>query len=227
MSLFTKDGNKKTGTDQVDFRVMQLMCSRLCHDLVGTAGAINAAVELIDDEGGGVIDRDVADLLSRSAAESSRKLAYFRDAFGLGGNTDTQIEFPYIRAQVEGLMGGGKVSFKWNGDATTALPNTTAKLVYLMALLSFEALPRGGLVSFHIQPFSEGLGVACEAEGTGAVLRDNIVSALLGKTTVEELSSREIHAFYAHGLAQSVGAMIEFGTGESLINFAVLVPFDR
>lgn len=227
MSLLTKNEKTKTGVNQAEIRVMQLMCSRLCHDLVGTAGAINAAVELIEDEGGGEIDPDVIDLLSRSAGEASRKLAFFRDAFGVGGNVDTKIEFQYIRSQVEGMMGGGKVSFKWNGDTTGSLPNTSAKMVYLLALLSFDALPRGGVVSFHVQPIPEGLGLACQAEGTGAVLRDNIVSALQGETSVEELSSREIHAFYAYGLADSVGAAIELGTGEGLINFAVLMPFER
>jgi histidine phosphotransferase ChpT len=32
-----------------DLRIIQLLCSRLCHDLVGPVGAINNGVELIGD----------------------------------------------------------------------------------------------------------------------------------------------------------------------------------
>jgi len=212
---------------QVDFEVIQMMCSRLCHDLVGTVGAINAAIELMDDEGGGkVADPDILDLLSNSAGEASRKLSFYRAAFGLGGNQRTLIEVQHVRELVEGLMGGSnsKVSFKWAADTTSSIPNVAAKLVYLITLLSFEALPRGGQISIHVQPFPEGLGLACAAEGAGAALRDAVVATLQGNTLSSDLSSREVHAYYAKILAETAGAKIELGTGESLINFAVLVP---
>ncbi|MBT4890689.1 MAG: hypothetical protein HON65_14160 [Rhodospirillales bacterium] len=212
---------------QVDFEVIQMMCSRLCHDLVGTVGAINAAIELIADESSGDIDSDVHDLLASSAGEASRKLAFYRAAFGLGGNHATLIDFHTVQDLVEGLMGGGnsKVSFKWIADTTTPIPNIAAKLIYMITFLSFEALPRGGQISVHVQPFDEGLGLACAAEGAGAALRDAVVRTLEGNTSSNDLSSREVHAYYAKILAETADAKIELGTGESLINFAVLIPF--
>ena len=210
---------------QIDIQVMQMISSRLCHDLVGTVGAINAAVELIEDETKGVIDSDIINLLSSSAREASRKLAFFRTAFGLGGNSNSLIEFDLIRELVEGLEIGGKANFKWIGDTTSPLPNIAAKLVCLLALISNEALPRGGMISIHVQPMQDGIGIACAAEGIGAALRDVIVSIIEGEITMDEVSSREIHAYYAKILAESIETRIELGAGESLINLAVLIPF--
>jgi histidine phosphotransferase ChpT len=203
---------------------MQMLCSRLCHDLVGSVGAINAAVELIDEEAGGAVDPDIVNLLSNSAREASRKLEFFRAAFGLGGSQASLTKFGQIRELVESLTAGGKVSFKWMGDTRSALPNIAAKLVYMMALLSAEALPRGGIVTIHVQPLSEGLGLACAAEGAGAALRNAVVATLEGNIHIEDLSAREVHAHYAKILAEKAGSKIEQGAGESLINFAVLVP---
>ena len=62
-----------------DIHLAQLLCSRLCHDLVGPAGAVNAGLELAED---GDLDGDALDLVTSSAAEVTRRLAFFRIAFG-------------------------------------------------------------------------------------------------------------------------------------------------
>ncbi len=209
---------------QVDFEVLQMVCSRLCHDLVGTVGAVNAAVEIIEDEGGNTVDPDVIKLLSTSAGEAARKLSFYRAAFGLGGSNSTLIDFEQIKKLVEDLLNGGKVNFKWVGDTTTALPNIAAKLIYMMSLISYDALPRGGMISMHIQSFPEGLGLACAAEGAGAAIREEIVSTLEGNVSVNDLSSREVHAYYTKILTDIAETKIEIGAGESLINLAILLP---
>ena len=33
----------------IDFRVLELLCGRLCHELVSPVGAINNGVELLDE----------------------------------------------------------------------------------------------------------------------------------------------------------------------------------
>ena len=65
-------------------KIANLMCSRLCHDLISPVGAVSSAVELLQEEIGGV-DPEVLGLMSRSAQESTAKLAFFRAAFGDGG----------------------------------------------------------------------------------------------------------------------------------------------
>jgi len=57
---------------------------KLCHDLISPVGAIANGVELLQDIGGG--DAEITQLLAHAAGEASRRLAYFRMAFGIGGD---------------------------------------------------------------------------------------------------------------------------------------------
>src|SRR5512134_1074198 len=69
--------------DGVDLRLAQLHCARVCHDLIGAAGAIETGVGLLAEEGA---DRaDICDLIGLSGRQLSRRLAFYRLAFGMTG----------------------------------------------------------------------------------------------------------------------------------------------
>ncbi len=206
-----------------DLQVIQLVCSRLCHDLVGPVGAVNAAVELMEEFGTGM-DDDASALLSRSAGEARRKLSFFRAAFGFGGGDAATQAMDELRSLTEGMLVGGKVSVRWSGAPPPSLPTNVAKLAMLMVLIGTESLPRGGEVTVHIHPLQEGLGVACVAEGPGAALNEATSIALGGACTAETLSARNVHAYYACMLAAHCGTQVEIGESDAAINLALLLP---
>ena len=72
---------------QVDMRVLELLSSKICHDLVSPVSAINNGVELIDDIGGSVVD-EAMKLIGDSAALASRRLRLFRMAYGRAGSDE-------------------------------------------------------------------------------------------------------------------------------------------
>lgn len=56
----------------LDLRVLQLLCSRLCHELIGSVTAINNGVELLDgsdDE----TTREIKELLVSTAAKNASR----------------------------------------------------------------------------------------------------------------------------------------------------------
>ena len=59
-------------------RIAQLLCSRLCHDLAGPAGAVNAGVEFLNDGGGEA--SEAAGLALQAAHQMSRRLEFYRAA---------------------------------------------------------------------------------------------------------------------------------------------------
>ena len=61
----------------IDIRVLELLCSRICHDLIRPVTAINNGMELLEDDPGDMLD-DIRDLLMNSASEGAGKLQYFR-----------------------------------------------------------------------------------------------------------------------------------------------------
>ena len=83
---------------KIDVVVSQLLCSRLCHDLVGPSGGINAGIELMAEDGS---DGSALHLIGKSAEQMSRCLAFFRIAFGFAsGEGATDVD--EVRALANG-----------------------------------------------------------------------------------------------------------------------------
>lgn len=214
---------------QVDLSVAQLLCSRLCHDLVGPIGAVNTGLELLDE--GLDADGKALELIALSGSEGTRRLAFFRIAFGHGAGTGGTATLTEARALAAGLLAKGKVALDWpeNADAGPQGPVLPAvvKVVLNMVLIASESLPRGGMVGVRFAELPEGLGVAVTAEGQGAKLRDDIGTAMADGAEAGELTARNVHGYFAQVLARDLGALIESSAGQDgEIRLAVLFPSD-
>src|SRR5580698_1245124 len=96
---------------QIDLRVVELLASKLCHDLVSPVSAINNGVELIEDIGGSVVD-EAMKIIGDSAAHASRRLRLFRIAYGRAGSEDN-LPVRDVRQIAEQYLAGGKVTLSW------------------------------------------------------------------------------------------------------------------
>ena len=76
-----------------------LLASRICHDLVGSVGAIANGLEVLEEDDGEM--REAAfELLNRSVGEALARLKFFRLAFGAGGGQE-QVALAEIRGVAE------------------------------------------------------------------------------------------------------------------------------
>ncbi len=201
--------------NRVDLRTVQLLCSRLCHDLIGPVGAINTAIELMGDEGGHALDVEALKVMAQSAGEASRKLAFFRAVFGVGGGQETVVQLSDLMDLTNGFLVSSKVAPQWDTDIPATLPGGVGRVLMLLTFLAAEALPRGGKVEIRVQTFTDGLGVACIAKGDRAILPPEIEGVLKGGTTPDELSARGIPAYVLLLLTDENGAAAEFSVPQS------------
>ncbi|MAF95761.1 MAG: hypothetical protein CMM60_08420 [Rhodospirillaceae bacterium] len=208
---------------QVDLRVAQLLSSRLCHDLVGPIGAVNTGLELLQE--GFDDDGKALGLVADSAGVASRRLSFFRFAFGLGGGDKGKSTLSQARDLAVGFLSGGKVGLDWPGDTDAPLQAPAVKVILNMVLMASESLPRGGAVGIDFAVLDEGLGVAVTATGDDARLREDLRSALAEGAVAEDLTARNVHGYFAQCLARDSGALIEHSRGsDGEIRFAVLFP---
>lgn len=213
-----------------DIHLAQLLCSRLCHDLVGPAGAVNAGLELAED---GDLDGDALDLVTSSAAEITRRLAFFRIAFGAAGGKASAVgtlSLNEARELAGEMLAGGKTELEWpdSSHAPDSLPAGVGKVLLLMILLASECLPRGGPVTVHTAALPEGAGLAVTAQGAGAVLKPDLAAALDPDATGDVVSARTVHAYFAQVLARVEGGRIETSDeGDGEIRFMALFPQDK
>ena len=95
-----------------DLHLSQLLSSRICHDLVGAAGAINAGIELINEDP--VDIESPLSLMATSAMQITRRLSFFRIAFGSAGGPDSPITVKEIQKLSEEYLAEKKITLSWS-----------------------------------------------------------------------------------------------------------------
>ncbi len=191
----------------VDYRVIELLCSRICHDLISPVGAINNGVELIEELGNRVVDEAIG-LIDASGKKLSGHLQFFRMSYGFAGTQSIQ-SFGDARELVEGILDGGKIGLDWP-DA--ALPESApapgwGKLLLNQVALAAEGLPRGGTLAIAVSSTPHRLEVA--ARGDDARLSDELKAALDPGIAIDALSVRTVHAYFTAVAARRLEALIE------------------
>jgi len=224
---------------QVDLKVVQLLCSRLCHDLTGPVGAVHNGMELFDELGPDGGD-DALNMVSKSADQLSARLGFFRMAFGLGGLSGRKPALAESRDLAQAFLKGGRITLDWpsqdDGVLGQDLPGPIIKMVLNLVLVAIDALPRGGNVRVALARMEDdqggpGIGLAVQAMGDGAVLKEGLMTALTNKQTNGEepdLNAHNVHGFFCLRLAQDLSSNLEISMVENEVRFAVLVrdPID-
>lgn len=219
---------------QVDLKVVQLLSSRLCHDLVGPAGAVHNGIELFEemgpDEGA-----DALKMVATSVEQLSARLAFFRLAFGLGGLSGRKPPLAEARDLAQAFLEGGRITLDWppeiGANMGQDITSPAIKILLNMILVAIDALPRGGVLTVSLasmdNPKDEpGIGMAVKASGDGARLKEDLQSALSPKSLSHAergLSAHNIHGFFCQRLAEQQLSKIEVSLAQDEVQFAVLV----
>jgi histidine phosphotransferase ChpT len=190
---------------QIDLRVMELLASKLCHDLVSPVSAINNGVELIEDIGGSVVD-EAMQLIGDSAGHASRRLRLFRMAYGRAGSEEN-LGIKDMRQIAEQYIAGGKITLNWPEDQPVAelvAMRGFLKVVLNVVILAEEVLAYGGAVSLRAGTGGEP-GCRFEIVGRNAHLAPPILAAFEGTASFEELTPRSIQAYVTGRFAEHFG----------------------
>jgi len=211
-----------------ELKLAELLCSRLCHDLVSPVGAVNNGIELMEEFGEGGGDGEALKLIASSGKQAARRLQFYRVAFGQAG---TQLAPPLadVRELLDGIFEGGKLKVEWDpGSAAPAIPGWGKLLCNLVSLAS-EALPRGGTLRVAAAAAGDGAGdgarLSVAAHGQGCRLNDEVRHALEPGVGAEQLSPRGVQPFFTARLAERMGGKLEVAGPEGeRMTFAVALP---
>ncbi|HLJ65706.1 MAG TPA: histidine phosphotransferase family protein [Stellaceae bacterium] len=182
----------------IELRVLELLCARLCHELVSPVGAVNNGVELLEDEEAG-LGRDAIALIGQSGRKAARRLQFYRFAYGGDAVGDGSV----VADLAQGLFEGGKVGCVWPKDANR-LAHAWQRLACNMLVLGAESLPRGGQVTLRL--IGEG-GGGLEVRAAGEALKlTGERRAALAANSAEALTTRTIQAYFTQQMARRMGA---------------------
>jgi histidine phosphotransferase ChpT len=208
-----------------DLNLSQLLSSRICHDLIGAAGAINAGIELIGEDPRKI--EAPLGLMATSALQVTRRLSFFRIAFGSAGGADNPIAVEKIQKLSEEYLGDKKIRLSWSTidfkNNGALLHSLCGKILLNLFLISSDCLPRGGEVWAHVAPLDNGLGIAIEAKGVGANFPENIKNAIKTPEFTDIISVRNVHAYLACRLVNAGNGKIEFSEIEGSVKIGCIV----
>lgn len=196
-------------TVKTEAAILELLSSRICHDLISPVGAINNGIEFMEDAGDDIeSQKQAAELIAHSAQAAASRLQAFRIAYGAGGK-DGNIK-PEDIQKTFGLLtkADGKIRQSWDPFSSLGIDAKTpgfCKVLMGGMMLAMECLPKGGTV--YVEP-----GTATEtyirAEGTDAIVRDGVEKALARTLPPEEIDPRLVHPYALSLIAESYGFII-------------------
>lgn len=203
-------------SENLDMRVVGLLCSHLCHEVVNPLGAVNNGIELLLDVGDEMRDEAMG-LIESSAQRATRRVQFYRMAYGMAGMSALG-ELAEVRTLVDGLLAEGRISLDWpDADRNPALEPGWGRLLLNMAAAAAETMPRGGVITVAVDE-SRGLaGLAVIARGEQARIEESTRPIFVSDVPVDTLNPRNVHSYFTVKLAASLGAGLtvsDSGDGE-------------
>jgi histidine phosphotransferase ChpT len=187
-----------------DLDLAELLCARLCHDLISPVGAIGNGLELVLAEPN--VSVDDLRLIDSSARAAQAALAFYRIAFGLRGDNGTLIGPAALADVVHAHFGKGRLSIEMPRVGPD-LPRPVAKATLLMLLCGASAAPVGGqmvLATPRLEPLSLTLAV----QGRRVGFQPAALALVTGAVRTAPEAPREAHLALLPRLASCIGAHV-------------------
>lgn len=194
-----------------EIKLAALLCSRLCHDLIGPIGAVSNGVELLYEENDPAVRDQALDLMAMSAGEATRRIEYYRVAFGAAAGRGADVEVNDMRRIAEALFERGRVRLEWPepSDAVKRLTIEGGKLALNLILLAAGALPRGGTVLVELQESEDSLAMVVSATGERAGLDEDILAALRPHAEGSQIEPHTAQPYLTARLVERLGGSVE------------------
>lgn len=208
---------------KVDLSILELVCSRLCHDLVGPVGAATNGLELLREMSNNQAE-DILDMTDSSARTAWRRLEFFRVAFGYAGGR-VGWGTKELGQLARGMLKDGKVELNWDAaPQILEIHGRGGKVILNLVLLIAEAMPRGGTLKVTLTQKGDIVTTTFEGEGRNATINPRVLSTVMGQVPPGDLDSRVILAHLAYVQTQDAQADCQWQFDENRIAATLTLP---
>ena len=203
-----------------------LISSRICHDLISPIGALNTAIEVLDDTESKEMHEDALKLIKLAASEASAKLSYLRIALGTNSTSKGVMKLDKLKLITENMFNTEKFSFNWD-VSEIKLEKSIARILLNILMLSIQSIPRGGKVTIKIEEKSDKLKLVTSANGIKSRLDKQTEDAFKGTIPSEEIDGRVIQSYFTRILIDDLNGQIEAFKTDGNVIFNVTIPVDN
>jgi histidine phosphotransferase ChpT len=202
-----------------------LISSRICHDLISPIGALNTAIEVLDDTSSEEMHEDALRLIKLAASQASAKLSYLRIALGSNSTSKGVMNLEKLKLLTENMFNTDKHRFYW-AASELKLEKNIVRILLNILILATQSVPRGGQIAIEIEEKSKQINLVISATGIKSKLDKQTEDALKGNMDSEELDGRIIQPFFTGMLINDLNGQIKaFETDKNII-FDISLPID-
>ncbi len=201
---------------QVDFHLLRLLSSRICHDIIGPAGSLNFSFDILKEEspkGNNVDNKEAMDMINTSVYSLIAKLEFFRMSFGSASIAEGEAGLSRVKELIFNLFKEKDVNIKWTKDIDKAMldfaKNDYFKLTLNVFLMIFYCLQRSAEITIYAKKINNSLGVAIGVKGVGVKLGIDNIQALRFEVLEKDLTPRNIQSYFTALLSKNIDAKLE------------------
>ena len=212
-------------SDKIDITILELLSSKVCHDLISPIGAVCNGIEFMSEMGADAGDEALS-LIAYSAQQASAKLQAYRMAYGAGGS-DNSIKPEDVYKSIEAIVSpDGKVKQVWDaygemGHGDEERPDAFSKILISVLLLGIDFLPKGGELDVKSETNGE-LNVIASGENAGA--REQVKEALALAMSTDQITPKLIHAYILGLLSDKYGFKVAFTQDTDRVTITINLP---
>jgi histidine phosphotransferase ChpT len=177
-----------------DLQILELVCSRLCHDLISPVGAVGNGLELMAEEGDAELLEDARRLVESSTHRASALLQMYRSAYGNAGNQPSFGAGEAVKLAREALD-SSRIEFRADLPAVADWPQGFGKLLLNAILTTVEWLPRGGVLSLTASETSGKAAFDLTTEGQQAGYSSDVARLIALDRRTVELTAHNIQPY--------------------------------
>ncbi|MEM9839975.1 MAG: histidine phosphotransferase family protein [Pseudomonadota bacterium] len=201
--------------DDPETTFASLLASRLCHDIVNPAGALNTALDVLATETDSDLRQHAESLVSTSMDRLLAIVEFARLAFGASGGGDGDLETEALKGVAVRLFEHQKAELTWTLPPAM-VPKRAGRALLNLLLCAERLAPRKGS-TVTISQTPDGLSMV--AAGPRAGLPDDLAAALRGEVDMPE--PKLMPAVMAQRLAQAGGVSITTEVGEDEVTVSL------
>ena len=206
-----------------DIRLMELLCTRLCHDITGPVGAIANGAELLE-EGDAEMKDQAMELITQSGREAVNRLQFYRMAYGKISGRGEACLADY-KTLIKNFFGGGKITLDWPDSHTDAanipVSRHMARLMLNLVILAAGTLIRGGTISIRLQQREHEKMMIVSASGMTVKWDEHLQKALNLKMNIDALEPHTVQAYFTGAMVKEQGMALGLQQGTDTFEFTL------
>jgi len=204
-----------------DLEFVQIFSAKIFHDLAGTLGAINSAIEFVQSEDVEVKNKAL-ELMELSTNQANDRLRFLRYAYGISkysgdADLDTVRELCLLLAKDKRI----DIEFTPPGRLSNekSMDVSKGKLIVCLASLAKGALIHGGVVKISWLGDSS---ISILAEGNEVKELKDLHAIIKGEEYLDvPIAPSNVHAYYIYRLLETKKISLDIKSNDTSITYTI------